>query len=79
MSKIIGIDLGTTNSVVAVMEAGEPMVIENSKVAGRLRPWSLSLKTATVWSVRSLNDRPSPTPKTLSIQSNDLWDAASMK
>ena len=27
MSKIIGIDLGTTNSVVAVMEAGEPTVI----------------------------------------------------
>ena len=26
MSKIIGIDLGTTNSVVAVMEGGEPVV-----------------------------------------------------
>ena len=30
MSKIIGIDLGTTNSVVAVMEGGEPKVIINS-------------------------------------------------
>lgn len=30
MSKIIGIDLGTTNSVVAVMEAGEPKVLINS-------------------------------------------------
>src|SRR5437762_1106173 len=29
MSKIIGIDLGTTNSVVAVMEGGEPTVITN--------------------------------------------------
>ena len=29
MSKIIGIDLGTTNSVVAVMEGGEPVVIPN--------------------------------------------------
>jgi len=27
MSKIIGIDLGTTNSVVAVMQGGEPVVI----------------------------------------------------
>ncbi|MFQ5570711.1 MAG: molecular chaperone DnaK [Rhodothermales bacterium] len=33
MGKIIGIDLGTTNSVVAVMEGGEPKVIENSEGA----------------------------------------------
>src|SRR6201993_5193499 len=31
MSKIIGIDLGTTNSVVAVMEGGEPVVIPNQE------------------------------------------------
>ena len=29
MSKVIGIDLGTTNSVVAVTEAGEPAVVVN--------------------------------------------------
>src|SRR5512138_3901739 len=37
MSKIIGIDLGTTNSVVAVMEGGEPSVITNPE-GGRLTP-----------------------------------------
>src|ERR1700687_599881 len=37
MSKIIGIDLGTTNSVVAVMEGGEPTVITNPEVS-RLTP-----------------------------------------
>ena len=31
MGKIIGIDLGTTNSVVAVMEGGEPKVIVNEE------------------------------------------------
>jgi molecular chaperone DnaK len=37
MGKIIGIDLGTTNSVVAVMEGGEPIVITNSE-GGRTTP-----------------------------------------
>src|SRR6266850_1527759 len=37
MSKIIGVDLGTTNSVVAVMEGGEPVVITNPE-GGRLTP-----------------------------------------
>jgi molecular chaperone DnaK len=31
MAKVIGIDLGTTNSVVAVMEAGEPLVLDNAE------------------------------------------------
>src|ERR1700758_5351378 len=37
MAKIIGIDLGTTNSVVAVIEAGEPKVIPNEE-GGRTTP-----------------------------------------
>lgn len=37
MSKVIGIDLGTTNSVVAVMEGGEPVVISNTE-GSRLTP-----------------------------------------
>src|ERR1700740_165826 len=37
MAKILGIDLGTTNSCMAVMEGGEPVVLENSE-GGRTTP-----------------------------------------
>ena len=37
MSKIVGIDLGTTNSVVAVMEGGDPVVITTAE-GSRLLP-----------------------------------------
>src|SRR5690606_3642227 len=37
MAKIIGIDLGTTNSAVAFIEAGEPKIIENAE-GGRTTP-----------------------------------------
>ena len=53
MSKIIGIDLGTTNSVVAVMEGGEPTVITNPE-GGRLTPSVVALhaRPASGWSAR---------------------------
>src|SRR5579885_959936 len=37
MSRVIGIDLGTTNSAVAVMEGGEPTIIPNAE-GGRITP-----------------------------------------
>ncbi|MFQ5875686.1 MAG: Hsp70 family protein, partial [Dehalococcoidia bacterium] len=46
MAKVLGIDLGTTNSCMAVMEAGEPVVIENSE-GGRVTPSVAAVSTKT--------------------------------
>jgi len=49
MAKIIGIDLGTTNSVVAVMEGGSPVLIPNQE-GGRTTPSVVALtKTGEPW------------------------------
>src|SRR3989344_5213655 len=44
-SKILGIDLGTTNSAVAVIEAGEPKVLENDE-GGRTTPSIVAISKA---------------------------------
>lgn len=46
MVKVLGIDLGTTNSCMAVMEVGEPAVLENSE-GGRTTPSVVALNTRT--------------------------------
>ena len=46
MAKVLGIDLGTTNSVAAVVEAGEPQVVENAE-GGRLTPSVVALNADT--------------------------------
>ncbi|KAE9446375.1 hypothetical protein C3L33_21734, partial [Rhododendron williamsianum] len=37
--KVVGIDLGTTNSAVAAMEGGKPTIVTNRRGSGRRRPW----------------------------------------
>src|SRR5262245_2670593 len=46
MPKVLGIDLGTTNSVVAVMEAGEPTVLENAE-GNRITPSIVAVNPRT--------------------------------
>src|SRR5437899_8448876 len=46
MAKVLGIDLGTTNSVVAIMEAGEPSVLENAE-GNRLTPSVVAVNPRT--------------------------------
>ncbi len=46
MAKVLGIDLGTTNSVAAVIEAGEPEIVENAE-GGRITPSVVAVNTKT--------------------------------
>jgi molecular chaperone DnaK len=46
MAKVLGIDLGTTNSVVAILEGGEPTVLENAE-GSRLTPSVVAVNPKT--------------------------------
>jgi len=56
MGKVIGIDLGTTNSVVAVMEGGEPVVIPNAE-GSRTTPSVVALSKDGEWLVGHIAKR----------------------
>ena len=79
MSKIIGIDLGTTNSCVAVMEGGEPKVIPNEEGGGLRLRWSDSPRPANGWWGRLPSGRPSPIPRTRFTRSSASWAGAMTK
>ena len=58
MAKIIGIDLGTTNSCVAIMEGDKPKVIENSEGARTTPSVVAYLEAARSSSARRPSARP---------------------
>jgi len=75
MGKIIGIDLGTTNSCVAVMEAGQPTVIANQEGA-RTTPSVVAFTKSGERLVGQVAKRQSITnPRIRSSRSSDSWAA----
>ncbi len=73
MSKIVGIDLGTTNSVIAVLEGGDVTVIPNAE-GGRTTPSVVAFTKSGERLVGQTAKRQAVTNrKTRSIQSNASW------
>ena len=73
MAKTIGIDLGTTNSCVAVIEGGEPVVIANAEGA-RTTPSVVAFSKTGERMVGQVA-RPSPTRSAPSPPSSGRWAA----
>ena len=72
MSKIIGIDLGTTNSCVAVMEGGKPVVIANTEGV-RTTPSVVAFTKTGERLVGEPAKRQAVTNAEKTITSRDIW------
>jgi molecular chaperone DnaK len=80
MSKIIGIDLGTTNSVVAVMEGGEPKVVIPNLGGARTTPSVVAFTEKGERLVGQPAKRQAVTnPRTRSTRSSASWAAATAR
>jgi molecular chaperone DnaK len=77
--KIIGIDLGTTNSVVAIMEGGEPVVITNSE-GSRTTPSIVAFVDKDTRLVGQLaKNQLLQIQKIQFVQSKDSWESDGQK
>ncbi|GIR70698.1 MAG: hypothetical protein CM15mP74_19490 [Halieaceae bacterium] len=65
MGKIIGIDLGTTNSCVSVLRAVSPRSLKTQRVAGQRHPSSPTQTTTKFWWASRPSGKPLPIQPTL--------------